>query len=306
MANRIGVVGSINTDLVIKTKVLPEVGETVTGEDFVISFGGKGANEAVAAARLGASVNLLSCVGDDMFSRNVIAHLQNEGVHITAVKQLKDCPGGIASIVVSNKNNQIIVVPGANAFVNREYVEKYSSRILECAIVGGQFEIPVDALLYVSQLCKENNIKFVLNPSPIKAFPKELFDNATYVIVNEVEIKEIEGYDDQSPLALLSKYQGKLILTRGGEGCFLDAGEGVINVPAINVDVVDTTGAGDTFLGSFMVAINNGMNLTDAVRFANISAGLKTTKLGAQTGMPTLEEVKKYITDNKIELNITF
>lgn len=306
MKGRIGVVGSINTDLVIKTDILPEVGETVTGESFQITFGGKGANEAVASARLDASVNLISCVGDDMFSRNVIAHLQNEGVHITAVKQLKDCSGGIASIVVSNKNNQIIVIPGANAFVNREYVEKYSSRILECSIVGGQFEIPLDALMYVSRLCKENGIKFVLNPSPIKEFPKELFDNATYVIVNEVEVKEVAGYDENNPYAILEKYAGKLILTKGGEGCFVDAGNGVINIPAIKVDVVDTTGAGDTFMGAFMVGINNGMQLADAIRFANICAGLKTTKLGAQTGMPRLDEVKAYIKENNIDLTIDF
>ena len=306
MKSRVGVVGSINTDLVIKTDVLPEVGETVTGDSFQITFGGKGANEAVAAARLDASVNLISCVGDDMFSRNVIAHLQNEGVHITAVKQLKDCSGGIASIVVSNKNNQIIVIPGANAFVDREYVEKYSSRILECAIVGGQFEIPLDALVYVSRLCKENGIKFVLNPSPIKEFPQELFDNATYVIVNEIEIKEVAGYNENEPYALLEKYAGKLILTKGGDGCFVDCGNGVVNIPAISIDVVDTTGAGDTFMGAFMVGINNGMELDDAIRFANICAGLKTTKLGAQTGMPRLEEVKKYIADNNIDLTINF
>lgn len=306
MKRRVGIVGSINTDIVIKTDVLPEVGETVTGESFQITFGGKGANEAVAAARLNASVNLISCVGDDMFSRNIIAHLQNEGVHITAVKQLKDCSGGIANIVVSNKNNQIIVIPGANSLVNKEYVEKYESIILECSIVGGQFEIPLDALVYVSRLCKNNEIKFVLNPSPIKEYPHELFENATYVIVNEVEVKEIAGYDENNPYAILERFAGKLILTKGGEGCFVDCGEGVINIPAINVNVVDTTGAGDTFMGAFMIAINNDMKLVDAIRFANICAGLKTTKLGAQTGMPRLDEVKKYIEDNSIDLTINF
>lgn len=306
MKNRIGVVGSINTDLVIKTDILPKIGETVTGNNFMISFGGKGANEAVAAARLNASVNLLSCVGDDMFSKNVIAHLQNEGVHITAVKQLQNCTGGVASIIVSNKDNQIIVVPGANEFVNKEYVEKYSSRLLECSIVGAQFEIPIEALEFVSRLCKDNNIKFVLNPSPIKGFSCELFENATYVIVNEIEIKDIAGYDENAPYSVISKYPNKLILTKGGDGCFVDCGNGVLNIPAINVDVVDTTGAGDTFMGAFMVAINNDMELSHAIQFANICAGLKTTKLGAQTGMPYLDDVKKYIKDNNIDLNITF
>jgi len=303
---RIGVVGSINTDLVCNTDVLPEVGETVVGKNFLISFGGKGANEAVACSRLGASTNLLACVGDDMFSKNALANLQQEGVHITAVKQIKNAFGGIANITVCNKNNQIIVVPGANEMLDLNYVKKYTSRILECSVVGGQFEIPVESLLMVSRICKENNIKFVLNPSPIKKYPKELFDNATYVIVNEVEIQEVEGYDKNAPMEVLKKYPGKLIVTLGGDGVSYSDGKSIFNVPAIDVKVIDTTGAGDTFLGSFMVAINNGLDLEKAIYFANVCAGLKTTKLGAQTGMPKLSEVKKYIKANRIDLDIAF
>lgn len=304
--NRIGVIGSINTDIVCNTNILPKVGETVVGNNFLICHGGKGANEAVACARLGASTNLLGCVGDDMFSKNAVANLHDEGVHITAIKQIKNCQGGIANIVVSNKNNQIIVIPGANEKVDLAYIKKYESRIKECSIVGCQFEVPVETLLYASQVCIKNNIKFVLNPSPIKKYPKELFNNATYVIVNELEIKEIEGYNPKQPYALLKTYSNKLILTKGAEGVYYNDGKSLINIPAINVKVVDTTGAGDTFLGSFMVATNNGLTLHQAITFANICAGLKTTKLGAQTGMPTLAEVKKYIKQNKIDLKINF
>jgi len=307
MKKRIGVVGSINTDLVINTNTLPEVGETVEGKDFIICFGGKGANEAVSCARLGESVNLLSCVGDDMFSKNAIAHLHDENVHITAIKQLKNKQGGIASIVVSNKNNQIIVVPGANADISSTYIRKYKSRLKECSIVGTQFEIPVETALETSRICKENNITFVLNPSPIKDYPQEIFDNATFVIVNEIEITKINGYNEKKPLDLLEKHANKLILTKGKEGCFFNNGSKTINIPAIkNINTIDTTGAGDTFLGAFMVGINNNMEITNALTFANICAGLKTTKLGAQTGMPTLKEVKKYIKSNKINLNISF
>lgn len=301
---RVGVIGSINTDVVCNTDVLPKIGETVIGKDFLISFGGKGANEAVAASRLGASTNLLGCVGDDMFSKNAIAHLQEEGVHITAVKQVKNTMGGIANIVVSNKNNQIIVIPGANELVDTSYIKKYTARIKECSIVGGQFEIPIDALLLASQICVDNNIKFVLNPSPIKDYPKQLFDNASYVIVNEIELKTITRYDDTVPLKVLELYPSKLILTKGSDGVYYHDGTQLVHIPAINVNVIDTTGAGDTFMGAFMVAINNNMSLKDAVLFANISAGLKTTKLGAQTGMPKLSEVKKYIKANKINLKI--
>ncbi len=302
--NRVGVIGSINTDIVCNTDNLPQIGETVIGKDFLISFGGKGANEAVAASRLGASVNLLGCVGDDMFSKNAIAHLQSEGVHITAVKQVKNTQGGIANIVVSNKNNQIIVIPGANHLVDEKYVKKYTSRIKECSIVGGQFEIPIEALVLTSQICVDNNIKFVLNPSPIKQYPIELFNNATYVIVNEIEIKTVAGYVDKDPYKILELYPTKLILTCGSDGVYYNNGSTLIHIEAIKVDTIDTTGAGDTFLGAFMVAINNGMVLNDAITFANICAGLKTTKLGAQTGMPKLNEVKKYIKSNNINLKI--
>lgn len=305
MKKRIGVVGSINTDLVINTDILPNVGETVMGQDFMIAYGGKGANEAVACARLGESVNLLSCVGGDMFSKNAIAHLQEEGVHITAVKQLKNDKGGIASIVVSNRNNQIIVIPGANSKIDVSYIQKYQSRLKECSIVGTQFEIPIDAVLETSRICKEHGIKFVVNPSPIKDYPREIFDNASFVIVNELEISKIEGYDSARPLDLLQTYANKLILTKGKDGCYYSDGNGIVNIPAIaNITPVDTTGAGDTFLGAFMVGINNDMSIYDSLYFANICAGLKTTKLGAQTGMPTLKEVKKYVKDNKLNFKI--
>ena len=304
--NRVGVIGSINTDIVCQTNKLPKVGETVMGETFSVLFGGKGANEAVAAARLGESVNLLGCVGDDMFSKNAIANLHTEGVHITAVKQLKNVKGGIANIVVSDGNNQIIVIPGANGLVDKQYVKKYANRIKECSIMGGMFEIPLDSLLLASEICVKNGVKFVLNPSPIKKFPKELFNNATYVIVNELELKEIDGYNEKEPYSLLEKHPNKIILTKGAEGAFFHNGEKIINCPAAKVKVVDTTGAGDTFLGTFMVAINKGMNMEQAVTFANICAGLKTEKLGAQTGMPTLEQVKKYIKKHKVNLEINF
>lgn len=303
---RIGVVGSVNTDIVCNTDNLPKVGETVFGKDFLISFGGKGANEAVACARLGASTNLLACVGDDMFSKNAVAHLQEEGVHITAVKQIKNTQGGIANIIVCNKNNQIIVIPGANALLDEKYVTKYTNRIKECSIVGGQFEIPLESLLLVSRICKENGIKFVLNPSPIKEYPAELFDNASFVIVNEIELQTVTGYDENDPMSVLKKYPNKLIVTQGGDGVNFSDGDKVYNIPAIDVKVVDTTGAGDTFLGSFMVGINNDLSIRDSIYFANICAGLKTTKLGAQTGMPKLSEVKKYIKTHKINLNINF
>lgn len=302
MENKIGIIGSINTDIVCETEIIPKVGETVIGNNFSTLHGGKGANEAVAAARLGADVNLIACVGDDDFSKNSLKNLKSEKIDTSGITSLKNTKGGIANIIISNKNNQIIVIPGANEKLSPDLITKNSQKILECNIVGSQFEVPIDSVLLASKICKENNIKFVLNPSPLKNYPQELFDNATFVIVNEIEISSIKGYNSENHFEVLNKYPNKLILTHGSKGCYYSNGTKIVNIPAINVNVIDTTGAGDTFLGSFMFAINNNLAIDKAIEFANICAGLKTTKLGAQTGMPTIKEVKKYIKENHIQI----
>ena len=165
MNNKIGVIGSINTDIVCQTDQIPQVGETVIGKAFSTLHGGKGANEAVAAARLGADVNLVACVGDDNFSKLSLKNLKSEKIDTSGIAELKNTQGGIANIIISNKNNQIIVIPGANEKLSPELINKNTSKLLECNIVGCQFEVPIDSLLLASQICKQNGIKFVLNPS---------------------------------------------------------------------------------------------------------------------------------------------
>lgn len=305
MKNKIGVVGSINTDLVVTTPSLPKVGETISGEEFKICFGGKGCNEAVASSRLGAKVNLFSAVGEDSFSTNICKHLKNEKVSTDYIKKVKGIMGGIATITVCNKNNQIVVISGANAYLDSQFLESKVKGIEECAVVGGMFEVPIESLIFANKICNENNIPFVLNPSPIKEYPHSLFENSTYVLVNEVEIETIVGFDKKNPLAVLQKYPNKLILTKGKDGCYYSDGEKIINIPAIKVDVVDSTGAGDTFLASFMVGISKSLSLFEALTFANVCAGLKTTKLGAQTGMPTLKEALDYIKKYDIKIDTT-
>lgn len=306
MNKKIGVVGSINTDIVTKTDIVPKEGETVIGNEYLLSNGGKGANVAVAGARLKQDVNLIGCVGGDVFSNNALLNLKTQNVNVSGVTILPNEQGGVANIILCNENNRIIVVSGANMLLDKDLINKNIDVIKECSIVGGQFEVPVETLFYVSKICYDNNIKFVLNLSPIKKYPLDIIKYATYIVVNEVEIKEIDGYNEDKPYDILKKYPNKLILTKGGDGVFYFNGKEVVNVPAIKVNVVDTTGAGDTFLGSFMVAINNDMNLLEAITFANICAGLKTTKIGAQTGMPTLDEVKQYVKENDIKIDIKF
>ena len=295
MKGQIGVIGSINIDLTTITKVFPTQGETVIGDKIMFNNGGKGANVAVASARLGEKTNLFACVGDDDFSMLAISNLKNENVNIKTIKKLNGEKCGIANIILQNGHNRIIIVPGANEKLNYDMISENMETLKKCSIVGGQFEIPATTLYKVSEICKKNGIAFVLNLSPIKPYNKKILDNSTYIIVNEVEITQIPGYNKNNPDEILYKNPNKLILTKGADGVYFHDGKELCHIPAIKVKVKDTTGAGDTFFGAFMVALNNGKSLYDSISFANVCAGLKTTKIGAQTGMPKLQEVLKYI-----------
>ena len=293
---KIGVVGSINTDFVFKSKNLPLPSETILGDSFDISFGGKGANEAVALARLGADCCLFGAIGKDIFSKENLKNLKKEKVCVKNIKICENVSGGAAGITVGSGTNSIVVVPGANQEVTIDYLKSVEKELLECDIIGTQLEIPLKSVEYLIKLAKKNHKTLVFNPSPIVPLPQKLLDDCSYIIVNEVEIKRLPGYqnDDQ----LLQRYNGKLILTRGKEGAFFwdITYKSVKNIPSLKVKTVDTTGAGDTFLASFMYALSKKQPLCQALTFANTCAGLKVTKSGAQTGMPTIKEVKAYTT----------
>ena len=301
---QIGIIGSINVDLTTKTNVVPVEGETVIGEELIVGFGGKGANLAVASSRLGEKTNIIACLGDDDFSKDALKNLKNEKVCTDGVIFLKNQKCGIANIILQNGQNRIIIMPGANELLEPSMLDENLEILKRCSVVGGQFEIPAKTLCYASQLCKQNGITFVLNLSPIKPYNKKILDNSTYIIVNEIEVQELPKYDSHNPNEILKLYPNKLILTKGADGVYYSDGKDIIHIPAIKAKVKDTTGAGDTFFGSFMVAINRGLGLYNALRLANICAGLKTTKIGTQTGMPTIKEVRDYIKANKIKLKI--
>ena len=290
----IGVVGSINLDLVTRVKDLPKLGETISGEGFNVLFGGKGANEAVACSRLGHKSMMFGAVGTGQFSDMAILNLKKNKVDTKNVIQIKDESVGIAFITLANKNNSIIVNPNANALINDSHFEKMKKDILKCGIIGAQLEIPAEIVKKLSVFTKANGIKLVFNPSPMVKYSPEIFKNADYVIVNEIEITQLSGYNPKTPFSLLEKYPNKLILTKGKEGPFLHNGKKIVNYPSVNTTPVDTTGAGDTFLGAFMVKINEGQTPEEACIYANLAAGMKCTKLGAQTGMPTAAEVEQY------------
>lgn len=289
---KIGVVGSINMDMTVKAERIPLKGETLKGWDLQYIPGGKGANQAVAMAKLGAEVEMFGCVGDDAAGESLIKNLRDTGVQTGHIKVVPGVPTGLAMITVGDNDNTIIVVAGTNDHVDIDYVNEVKASILECEIVLLQHEIPQETVEYVIALCAENGVKVVLNPGPARPVKEEILEKVTYLTPNEHEAvilfgKEISFED------MMRKYPEKLVITQGSRGVStcLKGGE-IILVPARKANVVDTTGAGDTLNGGFTVAVTEGKGIAEALAFANVAAGLSTEKFGAQGGMPTMEEVK--------------
>ncbi|MEZ3437144.1 MAG: ribokinase [Lachnospiraceae bacterium] len=290
---KIGVVGSINMDMTVKAERIPLKGETLKGEDLRYIPGGKGANQAVAMAKLGAEVEMFGCVGDDAAGESLVKNLGENGVLTKCIKTVAGVPTGLAMITVGENDNTIIVVAGTNNHVDIDYVNEVKDSILECEIVLLQHEIPQETIEYVVELCAKNGVKVVLNPGPARPVKQEILENVTYLTPNEHEAVILFG-EDISFEDMMKKYPEKLVITQGSRGVStcLKSGE-IVLVPARKAEVVDTTGAGDTLNGAFTVAVMEGRSITDALAFANTAAGLSTEKFGAQGGMPTYDEVKK-------------
>jgi len=289
----IAVVGSISMDLVAVSKKRPKAGETVIGEAFHTIPGGKGANQAVAAARLGANVAMVGAVGNDDYGTVVRKNLENERIFIDYVVPVTDRTTGIAHIVLAEEDNSIVVVQGANALVNKSVVDRSKDLLVKADMVVLQLEIPLETVKYVLAICEEHNIPVMLNPAPAQVLSEEILEKATYITPNEHECRIVLD-DFTSPIEdLLVKYPNKLLMTEGSNGVRFHNGTEIVHVPSIAVDVVDTTGAGDTFNGALAVALSEGETLQKAIRFANIAGGLSVTKLGAQGGMPTRDRVRE-------------
>ncbi|MDR2992215.1 MAG: ribokinase [Bacillus cereus] len=289
----IAVVGSISMDLVAVSKKRPKAGETVIGEAFHTIPGGKGANQAVAAARLGANVAMVGAVGNDDYGTVVRKNLENERIFIDYVVPVTDGTTGIAHIVLAEEDNSIVVVQGANALVNKSVVDRSKDLLIKADMVVLQLEIPLETVKYVLAICEEHNIPVMLNPAPAQVLAEDILEKATYITPNEHECRIVLD-DFKSPIEdLLAKYPNKLLMTEGSNGVRFHNGTEIVHVPSIAVDVVDTTGAGDTFNGALAVALSEGETLQKAIRFANIAGGLSVTKLGAQGGMPTRDRVRE-------------
>lgn len=280
-------------DLVAVSTKRPKAGETVIGEAFHTVPGGKGANQAVASARLGANVAMVGAVGDDNYGSLVQKNLENEHIFIDYVKRVTDETTGIAHIVLAEDDNSIVVVQGANRLVDEHLVNHAKDLLVKADMVVLQLEIPLETVKYVITICEEYQIPVILNPAPAQRLPEELLQKVTYITPNEHECRIVLD-DFTSPIeSLLEKYPNKLLMTEGENGVRFHNGTEIVHIPSISVEVVDTTGAGDTFNGALAVAIAEGEELQKAIHFANIAAGISVTKLGAQGGMPLRDKLRE-------------
>lgn len=278
-------------DLVVTASKRPQVGETVLGDRFTTVPGGKGANQAVAAARLGAEVTMIGCIGDDFYGKAIMDNFKRNGVITTNVEPVTHVESGTAHIVLAEGDNSIIVVKGANDHVTPALVERALDAIRSADMVLVQQEIPEETVSYVSSLCQRINVPLLLNPAPARPLSEAVIEKAAYLTPNEHECSILFSGMDKAEA--LRKFPGKLFITEGSSGVRYYDGEREVLVPTYQVEAIDTTGAGDTFNAAFAVALAEGSSIPDSVKFANRAASLSVTKFGAQGGMPMRAEVEE-------------
>ena len=290
-------------DLVVKSPRIPAVGETILGEDFIMTPGGKGANQAVAAAKLGAEVYFIARLGNDIFGEQSLKNFKKEGVNTKYVIQTKDAPSGVALITVDDAGNNVIVVaPGANQMLSPDDVKKAEPDITSSGALVAQLEIPLETVEFAAQLANDSGVPFILDPAPAQKLRPELLKMVDVLTPNETEaqiLTDIEVTNEDSARRAVKKlleYGVKsVILTMGANGFLLAADDKMEFVPAVKVDAVDATAAGDAFTASLAVGIAQGKTLHDAASFANYVAALSVTKIGAQSSMPTREAVESFM-----------
>jgi ribokinase len=287
---RLVVVGSINMDLVTVAERFPSPGETLLGERFLSVHGGKGGNQAVAAARLGANVHMVGAVGDDDFAQPLCDALAAEGIDVEHVARIDDCSSGTASITVSGGENQIIVVPGANALLTPRHVMNAQDLISRADAVLVQMEIPLETVEATLRLAHDQDVPVILNPAPAQRLPTEWLQLARYITPNQHELAILLGADPSEDFrTLMRRSPCPVVLTHGADGAWFREDGEPQHQQRFNVEAVDSTGAGDTFNAALAVFLHEGLPI--AVRKACAAAALSVTRLGARGGMPHPAEV---------------
>lgn len=298
------VVGSINLDLVAHADHIPAAGETVHGSEFQMHPGGKGANQAVAVARLGYPVQMIGKVGSDATGQQLRAHLESAGVGLECVGQSEGASGVAMIVVAEDGDNCIVVTPGANADVTPSFVDLHADVIRGAGLVLTQFEIPLETVRHVAGLCFQHQIPLILDPAPAQSLPEDLLKRVTWFTPNETEAAfyvphglngDPEAHSRVLAQRLLAQGPRGVLLKMGALGAYLatDGVEEQLN--AIKVNAVDTTAAGDAFNGAFAVGLLLGKSPVESARFAIAAAALSVTRAGAQPSMPVLEDVERLL-----------
>ena len=299
---KIIVVGSCNTDMVIRVDHLPEPGETIIGHDFITNQGGKGANQAVAVKRLGGETAFIARLGNDDFGAKSLRLLTEEGIDTSFVRLTDGVSTGVALIPVDDKGeNSIIVSSGANALLSPLDIEAAKPLFEKASILLMQLETPVPTLISAARLAKQFGAKVVLNPAPYpkEPLPIELLELIDIITPNETEAAGMSGVkvlDEESALKAICEIQGQgvgnVIITAGASGAYTSIDGQLVRIPSEKVEVVDTTAAGDTFCGALCVALSKGTDMVQAIRFANKAASLSVTRLGAWMSIPYEKEIR--------------
>lgn len=301
---KIAVIGSLNIDFVVNVETMPAIGETLLAEKFELIPGGKGANQACALGRLGADVCMLGAVGNDMYAKIALNSLRESGVDVSHMKHIEDTSTGIALITVNREgNNSIIVVQGANQLVDRDYIDQNMEVIQQADLVIFQLEIPLDTVIYAAQKAKEFGKTVILDPAPAPDYlPVELLKHVDYIKPNETELAKLTNMPDAAEhlqqASELLKHSGVncVLVTLGGDGVFANLPNGEIyRAKSEQVEVVDTTAAGDSFVAGIAVSLAEGKDIISAIDFANQVSAVSVTRKGAQSSIPSRAEVESYI-----------
>ena len=303
MTHRIVVVGSSNTDMIVKMPRIPAPGETILGGTFSMAAGGKGANQAVAAARAGGHAALVARVGEDLFGRKAIEGFVRDGIDVRGIVRDPEAPSGVALIFVSESGeNSIAVAPGANGRLSPADIERHKDVIASAGILVLQLETPIETVQAAVELASAHKVTVILNPAPAAPVPDAVLQHVDILTPNEHEAKVLTGIEVSDEEAagraagiLMERKVGTVLITMGARGAFVASRGSREMVAGYSVKAVDTTGAGDVFNGAFAVALAEGRQLRTAVNFANAAAALSVTKLGAQPSIPTRDEIENFL-----------
>jgi len=304
MRPRIAVVGSLNMDLVIRSPHIPRPGETIIGSDFQTIPGGKGANQAVAAARLGAQVSMMGRLGRDSFADTLLENLASSGVDAAYVHKDTEAATGVALIVVDERGeNSIVVASGANMQLSEADVDAAESMIASADVLVLQLEVPLPAIFRSAEIAHQHGVAVVLNPAPARELPAELYELVDVLIPNETETALLTGQQSDSSERLsaathqfLERGVGAVVITLGKQGALLTNQEyDGRKFEAFQINAVDTTAAGDAFVAGLAVSLGTGHPLLEAIQWGNAAGALAAMRFGAQTSAPTREEVEKLI-----------